>query len=116
MSLVDMPLPVDAFMTFVALLKSLAGALLIITSLTYMSAFIPLAILFLYTLQLFYQRTSRQLRFMDLEAKSPLYTHLLETVQGLSTIRAFGWSATTLNNGLRLLDISQNPYYPLYCV
>jgi ABC-type multidrug transport system fused ATPase/permease subunit len=116
MYLVDMSLPADALMTIVALLKSLDGALLIITSLAYMSTFIPLAILFLYTLQLFYLRTSRQLRLMDLEAKSPLYTHLLETVAGLSTIRAFGWSTPTLENGLRLLDVSQKPYYLLYCV
>lgn len=81
-----------------------------------MAAVIPLALLFLYTLQLFYLRTSRQLRHMDLEAKSPLYTHLLETVQGLSTIRSFGWSSSTLASGLNFLDISQRPYYLLYCI
>ena len=77
----------------------------------YMAVLVPFAIGFLYCLQLFYLRTSRQLRFMDLEAKSPLYTHLLETVQGISTIRAFGWAPSTLITGLNFLDMSQRPFY-----
>jgi ATP-binding cassette subfamily C (CFTR/MRP) protein 1 len=89
------------------------GAVLIVTSMKYMAAVIPFAIAFLYGLQLFYLRTSRQLRFMDLEAKSPLYTHLLETIQGLSTIRAFGWAPSSLTTGLNFLDISQRPFYLL---
>jgi ABC-type multidrug transport system fused ATPase/permease subunit len=51
----------------------------------------PVLILAVYFLQKFYLRTSRQIRFLDLECKSPLYTHVAETLEGLSTIRAFGW-------------------------
>jgi ATP-binding cassette subfamily C (CFTR/MRP) protein 1 len=92
------------------------GILLIIISLKYMAAVIPFAAVFLYSLQLFYLRTSRQLRYMDLEAKSPLYTHLLETVQGLSSIRSFGWTSATMSDSLRFLDVSQRPFYLLYCI
>lgn len=98
------------------LISCIMGLALIIISLPYMAAVIPFATLFLYVLQSFYLKTSRQLRYMDLEAKSPLYTHLLETVQGLSTIRSFGWASATLAAGLAILDISQRPFYLLYCI
>lgn len=81
-----------------------------------MAAIIPFAAVFLYGLQLFYLRTSRQLRYMDLEAKSPLYTHLLETVQGLSTIRSFGWTSSNMRSSLKFLDISQRPFHLLNCI
>jgi ATP-binding cassette subfamily C (CFTR/MRP) protein 1 len=116
MSLVDMDLPPAAFITLIGLMKSIAGILLIVTGIGYMAAIIPVIIAFLYAFQIFYLRTSRQLRYIDLEAKSPLYTHILETVQGLSTIRAFGWSSANLASSLKFLDISQHPYYLLYCV
>jgi ABC-type multidrug transport system fused ATPase/permease subunit len=92
------------------------GMILIVISSKYMAAVIPFAAVFLYGLQLFYLRTSRQLRYMDLEAKSPLYTHLLETIQGLSSIRSFGWTSTTLSHSLRHLDVSQKPFYLLHCI
>ena len=67
-------------------------------------------------LQKFYLRTSRQLRFLDLEAKSPLYTHFTETLNGLHTIRAFGWEAEYQQEHSKRLDASQTPYYLLYCI
>jgi ABC-type multidrug transport system fused ATPase/permease subunit len=92
------------------------GMILIVISSKYMAAVIPFAAVFLYCLQLFYLRTSRQLRYMDLEAKSPLYTHLLETIQGLSSIRSFGWTSTTMSHSLKHLDVSQKPFYLLHCI
>lgn len=70
----------------------------------------------LYFLQSLYLRTSRQIRFLDLEAKSPLYTTFFETLDGLSTIRAFGWEQRFKNISNRYLDASQQPYYLMYCI
>jgi ABC-type multidrug transport system fused ATPase/permease subunit len=70
----------------------------------------------LYVAQKVYLRTSRQIRFLDLEAKSPLYTHFVETLTGLSTIRGFGWQTKFLEECLLRLDISQKPYYLLFCI
>lgn len=70
----------------------------------------------MYLLQSFYLRTSRQMRHLDLEAKSPLYTLFAEIASGLQHIRAFGWQDAYLENGLRLLDFSQKPYYLLFCI
>lgn len=67
-------------------------------------------------LQKFYLRTSRQLRLLDLEAKSPLYTQFIETLTGLTTIRAFGWTEEFREQNLALLDNSQRPMYLLLCV
>lgn len=73
-------------------------------------------LLVLYCVQKFYLRTSRQLRFLDLEAKSPLYTYFVETLEGLSTIRSFGWQLAFTEEFIHRLDISQKPYYLLYCI
>ena len=56
------------------------------------------------------------MRFLDLEYKSPLYTHFAETLEGLSTIRAFGWQRQFTNNGFAHLDDSQRPYYLMFCI
>jgi ATP-binding cassette, subfamily C (CFTR/MRP), member 1 len=77
---------------------------------------VPLLVLAIYALQNVYLKTSRQLRFLDIESRSPVYTHFLETLSGLSTIRAFGWQEASSEANIKHLDSSQRPYYLLYCV
>lgn len=81
-----------------------------------MASTIPFLIVAVYALQHVYLRTSRQLRLLDLETRSPLYSHFLETLDGLATIRAFAWEADSRRRSLKLLDVSQRPYYLLLCV
>jgi ATP-binding cassette subfamily C (CFTR/MRP) protein 1 len=76
----------------------------------------PVLLIAVYFLQNFYLRTSRQMRFLDLEHKSPLYTHIAETMEGLSTIRTFGWQEAFMNTSFERLDTSQKPSYLLYCI
>jgi ABC-type multidrug transport system fused ATPase/permease subunit len=76
----------------------------------------PIVAVALYSIQLFYLRTSRQLRFLDLEAKSPLYTQFNEMLEGLATIRAFGWQDFLVEKSKALLDRSQRPFYLLFAV
>lgn len=83
---------------------------------TYMATTIPFCIFVVYVLQKFYLRTSRQLRFMDLEARSPVFSHFLESLEGISTIRAFGWQEQSIETSIKRLDVSQKPYYLLYCI
>jgi len=83
---------------------------------SYMAVTCPALILAVYFLQNFYLRTSRQLRFLDLECQSPLFTHFAETLEGLSTIRAFGWQEAFIKVNIERLDTSQKPYYLLYCI
>lgn len=67
-------------------------------------------------MQKFYLKTSRQIRILDLEAKSPLFTQFLDLLQGLSSVRAFGWEVPFKEKYLALLDASQRPYYLLFCI
>jgi ABC-type multidrug transport system fused ATPase/permease subunit len=76
----------------------------------------PFLLATLWVVQHTYLRTSRQLRFMDLEAKSPLYALFTESVTGLATLRAFGWRDALERRHHELLDRSQKPFYLLYAV
>jgi ATP-binding cassette subfamily C (CFTR/MRP) protein 1 len=93
-----------------------AQAALIAQGSSYSGIVIPFVVVALYALQKIYLLTSRQLRFLDLEARSPVYTHFLECLEGLSTIRAFGWSQAAQEIEIERLDVSQKPYYLLFCL
>ena len=132
MTLIDGPLPGSASIflacayhasepiSFLLISKALWSCFvqfgLIAVGSSYMALLCPALIFAVYFLQKFYLRTSRQLRFLDLECKSPLYTHFGETVEGLSTIRAFGWQRPFIQANLTRLDTSQRPFYLLYCI
>jgi len=73
----------------------------------------PFMLLAFWLTQRFYLRTSRQVRFLDLETKSPLYTHFIETLAGLATIRAFGWEADFERQNRAFLQDSQRPFFIL---
>jgi ATP-binding cassette subfamily C (CFTR/MRP) protein 1 len=45
-----------------------------------------------------------------------MYTHFLETLSGLSTLRAFDWELAWDERSRELLDRSQRPVYMLYCI
>ncbi|PWY69052.1 P-loop containing nucleoside triphosphate hydrolase protein [Aspergillus heteromorphus CBS 117.55] len=82
----------------------------------YIAITVPFVIIIFYALQNFYLRTSRQLRLLELEAQSPLYTHFLETASGADTIRTFGWQATWATQCCVLVDKAVRPYYTLFCI
>jgi hypothetical protein len=45
-----------------------------------------------------------------------LYSHLHDTIEGLSTIQAFGWEADFRIANSKLLDATQRTYYMLHCI
>ena len=81
-----------------------------------MAIILPFLFLVTYFVQKYYLLTSRQLRFLDLEAKRPLYSHFLEVVEGLASVRSFGWQQAAREGNLSRLDASQQPIYLLLCV
>jgi ATP-binding cassette, subfamily C (CFTR/MRP), member 1 len=89
---------------------------LITTGSYYMAITIPPLLLVIYYLQYFYLQTSRQLRILELESRSPVYVHFLETLEGLETIQAFGWQSRMIERQHRRLDFSQEPYYLMFCI
>lgn len=116
MSLVDLQLPIATITVFGSLFGCIAQMALISTGSSYMALTIPFTLLAIYGIQNVYLKTSRQLRYLDLENKSPLFTHFMETLDGLSTIRAFGWEKNAKEAFDRHMDHSQKPYYMLLCV
>lgn len=106
-----------------------------IAALPYVTILIPVLGCLLYFLKLFYLRTSKQLRLLEfvlhsfititladslfhvrIESKAPIASLFIDTIQGLSTIHAFGWGQDYIQKSFTLLDLSQKPYYLLFCV
>jgi ATP-binding cassette, subfamily C (CFTR/MRP), member 1 len=98
------------------LFMSIGSVSLVATGSTYMAISIPFLIIAIAGIQHVYLRTSRQLRLLDLEAKAPLHLHFLESLDGLATIRAFGWERYFEEENVRLLDLSQRPFYLHHCI
>ncbi|KAF2488718.1 putative multidrug resistance protein [Lophium mytilinum] len=113
--LIDRVLPLSAARVALSFVI-IAQAALIAQGSSYMGITLPFICLATYLLQKVYLLTSRQLRFLDLEARSPVYTHFLECLEGLSTIRAFGWANAAQEIMMKRLDISQRPYYLMFCL
>lgn len=94
----------------------IASAVLMSIASKYFAIVIPFVFLVFYLIQHFYLRTSRQMRFLDIEHKAPLYSQLIETLNGLITIRAFGWEQEAEKTHWRILNDSQRPSYLLFCL
>ncbi|KAI1849072.1 hypothetical protein JX266_005033 [Neoarthrinium moseri] len=116
MTLVDFPLPVALMQFSEQLIMAVGQIIMTCVSSGYLAASIPVLALVLFYIQRFYLRTSRQLRLLDLEFKSPLYSFFISSFAGLTTIRAYGWSEKCYQEHLSRLNTSQRPFNLLYCV
>ncbi|PQE04709.1 hypothetical protein CJF30_00004499 [Rutstroemia sp. NJR-2017a BBW] len=92
LSVIDSGLPIAGLVVANNVFIGIIQAILICISASYFSITVPIVLIAMYLLQKVYLRTSRQIRLMDLEMKAPLYSNFLETLSGLVTIRAFGWT------------------------
>ncbi|KAB5542782.1 ABC transporter type 1, transmembrane domain-containing protein [Coniochaeta sp. 2T2.1] len=95
---------------------ALGQAVVIAISSAFLAISYPFFIAVVYFVQKYYLPTSKRLRILDLEAKSPLYTHFLDTLNGIATIRAYGWFDHMASRNAHLLDMSQRPSYLLAMV
>lgn len=116
LSQIDNQLSGALLMTTFGAGAAIAEVMLIASGNKYIAITVPFMILMIYFLQKFYLRTSRQLRFLQLEAQSPLYTHFLETASGTDTIRTFGWESMWVAQCHILVDAALQPYYALFCI
>lgn len=82
----------------------------------YIAITFPFILATFYLVQRFYLRTSRQIRFLDLETKSPLYTHFIESLAGLATLRGFGWEDECKRQNNQYLQASQRPFFLLVTI
>ncbi|KAI0888407.1 P-loop containing nucleoside triphosphate hydrolase protein [Annulohypoxylon maeteangense] len=116
LSLIDNELPSALTNVIYTVFVGIGQAAVIASSSPYLAISYPFLFGMLYVVQKFYLRTSRQLRLLDLEAKSPLYTHFLDTSKGIVTLRAFGFIGEDRAKNVFLLDTSQRPAYLLTMV
>ena len=116
MNLIDRVLPNNLQHFAVQVFRLLAQSAILLSVQKLMGTSVPLCLAVLYFIQKFYLRTSRQLRFLDLEMKSHVYTNFLETVEGISTIRAFGWQSVCADRNIEKVESAQSPYYMMLSI
>ena len=116
LSVIDFELPVAAVQTVFMIAFFFLTFVLILLSTGEFAATVPFVAVVLWVLTRIYLRTSRQVRLLDLETKQPLFSHFGETLNGLATVRAFGWASDFRDQNMVLLDNSQKPFYLLFCI
>ncbi|KAK4168264.1 P-loop containing nucleoside triphosphate hydrolase protein, partial [Cladorrhinum sp. PSN259] len=114
--LVDDELPMAFVNTTTAFFGVIAETVIVMIANKYVAASVPILILVLWVIQKFYLRTSKQLRLMDIEAKAPLSAFLLETLEGMVSIRAFDRTGEFSSRNTVLLNYSQRAAYMLLSV
>ncbi|PVH81323.1 P-loop containing nucleoside triphosphate hydrolase protein [Cadophora sp. DSE1049] len=114
--LVDNQLPSALQSIFVQIFKLAMQAVLLFSVQKVMILTLPFCSAIVYVVQRVYLCTSRQLRFIELESRSAVYSSFLETVEGTATIRAFGWQHDFEQENIRRMDESQKPFYILLCL
>ncbi|CVL03538.1 related to multidrug resistance protein [Fusarium mangiferae] len=111
LQITDMELPL-AFVGATMNLLMLIAQCVVVTIQSHYAGFAILAIaVVIGFFHEFYLRTSRRLRVMDIEARSPVLSLLLESLDGLATVRAYGWAAWYLRRGIEVLERSQVPFH-----
>ncbi|KAF9875181.1 ABC transporter [Colletotrichum karsti] len=116
LNLIDMTLPSNAINFATNSCSCVIKLIILCVMGKYLATSVPLLVVVLYFIQRYYLRTSRQVRLLDIETKAPMYTHFLETLKGVATIRAYGWQNNFEGQAASLLNRSQKPHYMLACI
>ncbi|KAI8918715.1 P-loop containing nucleoside triphosphate hydrolase protein [Entophlyctis helioformis] len=74
--------------------------------------FVPVMVMYYY-IQLYYRSSSREIKRIESIARSPIYTNVTETLNGIATIRAYGETNRFVKENERLLDGNVAPYFVL---
>ncbi|KAJ1028578.1 hypothetical protein NDA16_001744 [Ustilago loliicola] len=102
---------------FVAL-SFLAALITMIVPAPYLAILGVVLVATTWAMQRLYIPSSRQLRRLEMAAKSPLYSLFSETSSpsGLATVRGLKREASLVEVNTEALDVSQTPYYHLFAV
>ena len=103
---------VQTLRSYLSTLTSVIGVVLVIATVQPLFAvfLIPITIFYLIQ-QNHFNKTYRELKRLDSVARSPIYALLGETLDGVSSIRAFNAQGYLLNRITEMLDVQQNAYY-----
>ncbi|KAK9492604.1 P-loop containing nucleoside triphosphate hydrolase protein [Lipomyces doorenjongii] len=109
---VDEALP-RVFTGFFSVIFNVMSSLLVISFVNppFLLFIIPLAVLYVYY-QKFYLRTSRELKRLESVSRSPLFAHFQESLNGVSTIRAYSQIRRFNWINEYHIDFNNKAYYP----
>jgi len=99
---------------FLVMLSSAVASIVVICTVSpwFLIAVVPLGAVY-WSVQNVYIKSSRELKRLDSVAFSPIFNHFNETLQGLSTVRAFRQSGDFAAKNLGLLNSSNRCWWPL---
>ncbi|KAF9159839.1 hypothetical protein DFQ26_006121 [Actinomortierella ambigua] len=110
-SLIDIDLPINFLnLLFILMIVLLQFAYAVAASVYFLILLVPLLGCYYY-LAGFFLVSSRELKRLDSAARSPMYAHFGETLNGLMTIRGFGHGERFALQATKMLDQSQQVYY-----
>lgn len=90
--------------------------ILIVSVLPLVGLFIGPVLLLYYQVQKVYRASAREVKRLDSVSRSPRYAHFKETLQGLSSIRAFSRGEWFLNEFYKRLRHNQRMFYGHYMI
>ncbi|AMD18957.1 HBR056Cp [Eremothecium sinecaudum] len=101
------------FSQFFVNVTNVLFTLLIICFTSWQMTFVimPLGIVYFYYQQ-YFLRTSRELRRLDSLTRSPIYAHFQETLNGVSTVRAYAQQDRFVHLNQSFVDKNLSAYYP----
>jgi len=103
---------VQTLRSYLATLTSVVGVIIVVSTITPYFALCLLPMIFFYMHQQnYFTTTYRELKRLDSVSRSPIYALLGETLDGVSTIRAFSAQPSLLRRIGTMLDAQQNAYY-----
>ncbi|KAJ3120011.1 Multidrug resistance-associated protein 1 [Physocladia obscura] len=83
-----------------------------ITKGLFLAVLVPTIAIYI-AVQTFYRTTSREIKRIESVSRSPLYAHISECINGLSTIRAYNDQARFITKTHTLVDANSSPMYLL---
>ncbi|KAF2158355.1 hypothetical protein M409DRAFT_38304 [Zasmidium cellare ATCC 36951] len=113
LAIIDQEVPLALIGTVLTILQLLGQCVTLIIGSHYAGFAIPGMLIMVYWVQSMYLPTSYQLRLLDLEAKAPIVSLFVRSIEGLATIRAFGWMEPIQRQSRVYIAASQTPFYLL---
>ncbi|KAJ3040385.1 Multidrug resistance-associated protein 4 [Rhizophlyctis rosea] len=111
MNMVDELLPqtfYDFMQCFFMILGTVGVAVVIVP---YVLVLVPVVLVFFVGLRRYYVRASRQIKRLESTTRSPIYSNIPSTLEGLSTLRSFSATNRTLSHFLHLQNENTKIYF-----
>ncbi|KAJ8127367.1 hypothetical protein O1611_g6267 [Lasiodiplodia mahajangana] len=104
---VDQELPMNMASVSNQIFKLAAQISLLYAAEKLLALSLPVSFLASYFVQRTFMRSSRQLQLLELESRSAIFSDFLKSVEGLTSIRAFGWRRHVVKENVQNLNASQ---------